>query len=92
MLKHNLHVETLGDLEPPKCPVFQLKHLPDTLKYTYLKEKIYHVIISANLSVYEEERLLVPQEHRSATSYTLDDLMGINHTLYMHQNSTLNLL
>ena len=47
ILKHN------GD------PVFELKPLPDTLKYAYLDEKkIYPVIISANLSEHEEERLL----------------------------------
>ena len=51
-LKHNLPVEILGDPPPPKGdPVFELKQLPDTLKYAYLDgKKIYHVIISANLS------------------------------------------
>ena len=52
ILKHNLPVEILGDPPPPKGdPVFELKPLPDTLKYAYLDEKkIYPVIISANLS------------------------------------------
>ena len=52
ILKHNLHVQVLGDPPPPKGdPVFELKQLPDTLKYAYLDEKkIYPVIISANLS------------------------------------------
>ena len=60
ILKHNLHIEILGDPPPPKGdPVFELKPLPNTLKYTYLDEKkIYPVIISANLSEQEEERLL----------------------------------
>ena len=51
-MKHNLPVEILGDPPPPKGdPMFDLKPLPDTLKYAYLDEKkIYHVIISANLS------------------------------------------
>ena len=51
ILKNNLHVEILGDPPPPKGdPVFELKPLPDTLKYAYLDEKkIYPVIISANL-------------------------------------------
>ena len=36
-------------------PVFELKPLPDNLKYAYLDEnKIYPVIISANLSEHEE--------------------------------------
>ena len=56
ILKHNLPVEILGDPPPPKGdPVFERKPLPDTLKYAYLNEKkIYHVIISANLSEQEE--------------------------------------
>ena len=51
ILKNNLPVEILGDPPPPKGdPVFELKQLPDTLKYAYLDEKkIYPVIISANL-------------------------------------------
>ena len=55
ILIHNLPVETLGDPLPPKSdPVFELKKLPDTLKYAYLDEKkIYPVIISANLSEHE---------------------------------------
>src|SRR4051812_29202090 len=60
ILKHNLPVEPLGILAQPKeDPVFDLKPLPDTLKYTYLDEnKIYPVIINANLLGFEEERLL----------------------------------
>ena len=52
ILKHNLPVEILGDPPPPKGdPVFELKPLPDTLKYANLVEKkIYPVIISTNLS------------------------------------------
>ena len=60
LLKHNLPIETLGGPPPPKGdPVFELKQLPDTLKYAYLDENnIYHVIISANLLEHEEEILL----------------------------------
>ena len=48
ILKHNLSIEILGDPPPPKGePVFELKSLPDTLKYAYLDEKkIYPIIIS----------------------------------------------
>ena len=47
ILKNNLPIEILGDPPPPKGdPVFELKLLPDTLKYAYLDEKkIYPVII-----------------------------------------------
>ena len=76
-MKHNLPVEILGDPPPPKGdPVFELKPLPDTLKYAYLDEKkIYHVIISANLSEQEEEKILKTlNKHRAPIGYTLDDL------------------
>ena len=50
ILKHNLHVEILGDPPPPKGdPVFELKPLPDTLKYAYLDEnKIYLLLLVLN--------------------------------------------
>ena len=88
MLKNNLPVEILGDPPPPKGdPVFELKPLPDTLKYAYLDEKrIYPVIISANLSEHEEEILLnTLKKHRAAIGYTLDDLKGISPTLCQHK-------
>ena len=88
ILKHNFHVETLGDPLPPKSDhVSELKKLPDTLKYAYLDEKkIYPVIISANLSEHEEERLLKTlKKHRAAIGYTLDDLKGISPTLCQHK-------
>ena len=51
-------LKSLGDPPPAKGdPVFELKPLPDTLKYAYLDEKkIYPVIISANLSEHEENK------------------------------------
>ncbi|KAI5018642.1 hypothetical protein ZWY2020_043530 [Hordeum vulgare] len=87
ILKNNLPVELLGDPPPPKGdPVFELKQLPDTLKYAYLDEKeIYHVIISARLSEHEEKKLLKTlRKHRAAIGYTLDDLKGISLTLCQH--------
>ena len=42
LLKHNLPIETLGGPPPPKGdPVFELKQLPDTLKYASLGERRY---------------------------------------------------
>ena len=84
-------VESLGPPLPPKGdPVFDLKVLPDTLKYAYLDEKkIYHVIVNSNLSEHEEERLLeILQKHRKTIGYSLDDLKGITHVLCQH---TINL-
>ena len=88
LLKHNLPIETLGGPPPPKGDlVFELKQWPDTLKYAYLDEKkIYHVIISDNLSEHEEKKLLkTPKKHRAAIGYTLDDLKGISPTLCQHK-------
>ena len=68
--------------------MFELKSLPDTLKYSYLDEKkIYPVIIiSANLSEHEEEiSLKTLKKHRAAIGYTLDDLKGISPTLCQHK-------
>ena len=66
-------VEILGDPPPPKGdPVFELKPLPDTLKYAYLDEK--------------RERLLKTlKKHRAAIGYTLDDIKGISPTLCQHK-------
>src|SRR3954463_6113914 len=77
ILKHNLPVEPLGILSQPKEEqMFDLKLLPDTLKYAYLDEKkLYLVIINSNLSGCEEERLLETlRRHRGGIVYTLDDL------------------
>ena len=84
ILKHNLPVEILGDPPPPKGdPMFELKPLPGTLKYAYLDEKkIYHVVISANLSEQVQEKLLKTlKKHRAAIAYSPDDLKGISPTL-----------
>jgi hypothetical protein len=74
MLKHNLPVEDLGTTLPPKEDrVFDLKPLPDDLKYAYIDDKkIYHVIISAKLSGKKEERLLeILRKHRGAMDILL---------------------
>ncbi|KAK1609849.1 hypothetical protein QYE76_033522 [Lolium multiflorum] len=87
ILKHDLPVEDLGVTPPPKeDPVFDLKPLPDNLKYAYIDDKkTYHVIISAKLSDIEEERLLeILKKHRGAIGYTLDDLKGISPAICQH--------
>jgi hypothetical protein len=87
LIKHNLPVEDLGTTLPPKeDPVFELKPLPDDLKYAYIDDKkIYLVIICSKLSGKEEERLLeILRKHRGAMGYTLDDLKGISPTICQH--------
>ncbi|KAK1605393.1 hypothetical protein QYE76_029066 [Lolium multiflorum] len=60
ILKHDLPVEDLGTTPPPKeDPIFDLKPLPDNLKYAHIDDKkIYPVIISSKLSEIEEERCM----------------------------------
>ncbi|KAK1644533.1 hypothetical protein QYE76_062338 [Lolium multiflorum] len=87
ILKHDLPVEDLGVTPPPKEDhVFDLKPLPDNLKYAYIDDKkTYPVIISAKLSDFEEERLLeILKKHRGAIGYTLDDLKGISPSICQH--------
>ncbi|KAK1653728.1 hypothetical protein QYE76_071533 [Lolium multiflorum] len=87
ILKHDLPVEDLGRTPPPKeDPVFDLKPLPDNLKYAHIDDKkIYPVIISSKLSEIEEERLLeILKKHRGAIGYTLDDLKGISPSICQH--------
>ncbi|KAK1630189.1 hypothetical protein QYE76_004504 [Lolium multiflorum] len=87
ILKHDLPVEDLGTTPPPKeDPVFDLKPLPNNLKYAHIDDKkIYLVIISSKLSEIEEERLLeILKKHRGAIGYTLDDLKGISPSICQH--------
>ncbi|KAK1616540.1 hypothetical protein QYE76_022057 [Lolium multiflorum] len=87
ILKHDLPVEDLGTTPPPKeDPVFDLKPLPDNLKYAHIDDKkIYPVIISSKLSEIEEEKLLeILKKHRGAIGYTLDDLKGISPSICQH--------
>ena len=78
ILKHNLPVEILGiPLHPRVIPC-----LSSNLYLIILN----HVIISANLSEQEEERLLKTlKNHHAAIGYTLDDLKGISPTLCQHK-------
>ncbi|KAK1668126.1 hypothetical protein QYE76_056285 [Lolium multiflorum] len=87
ILKHDLPVEDLSTTPPPKeDPVFDLKPLPDNLKYAHIDDKkIYPVIISSKLTEFEEERLLqILKKHRGAIGYTLDDLKGISPSICQH--------
>ena len=64
MLRHDLPMEDLGISPPPKeDPVFDLKPLPNDLKYVYIDDKkIYPVIISSKLSGEEETKIATYSE------------------------------
>ena len=57
------------------------------MKYAYLHEKKIHpVIVNANLSVHEENKLLrTLRKHYAAIGYTLTDLKGISPTFCQHK-------
>ncbi|KAK1693662.1 hypothetical protein QYE76_010359 [Lolium multiflorum] len=75
ILKHDLPVEDLGTTPPPKeDPVFDLKPLPDNLKYAHIDDKkIYPVIISSKLSEIEEERICFGSRSIMSSSGTPKD-------------------
>uniref|UniRef100_A0A0E0FAB6 Integrase catalytic domain-containing protein n=1 Tax=Oryza meridionalis TaxID=40149 RepID=A0A0E0FAB6_9ORYZ len=74
-------------MEPPPRPPFELKPLPEGLRYAFLhNDKEAHVIISDKLSEDETQRLLsVLEKHRAVLGYSLQDLRGINPALCTHR-------
>ena len=63
------------------------KPLPSHLKHAYLGvESTLPVIISASLTLLEEERLLrVLRDHKQALGWSLADLKGIRPSMCMHR-------
>jgi hypothetical protein len=82
-------VPTNTTLVPPivQAPNLELKQLPKHLTYAYLGEnKALPVIVVANLSLGEEEKLLrMLREHKIAIGWTIADIKGISPTKCMHQ-------
>ncbi|CAN6720855.1 unnamed protein product [Malus baccata var. baccata] len=85
--------ESLGEpkklLQPSKVqpPKLELKVLPEHLKYAYLgADSSLPVIIAANLSSTEEDKLLrILRSHQDAIGWTIADIKGINPTICMHK-------
>jgi hypothetical protein len=73
-------------LEPPK-PTIELKPLPFGLRYTFLNNVQYSLmIISDKFSQEESLRLItVLENHRSAFGLLLHDLKGISPAIYTHR-------
>ena len=64
-----------------------LKELPSHLKYVFLElEKGKPVIISAELTENEEQRLLqILRKYKEAIAWSIEDLKGINPSICMHK-------
>ena len=68
-------------------PQLEQKPLPSHLRYAYLGESsTLLVIISASLTVVEEENLLrVLRDHKDAIGWSVADLKGIRPSMCMHR-------
>jgi hypothetical protein len=70
--------EDIGEIEPeePQVPEVDLKPLPKGLKYEFLvPDKTYPVIVSDELSLEENEKLLnLLKKHRKVIGYSINDL------------------
>ncbi|CAN6691800.1 unnamed protein product [Malus baccata var. baccata] len=70
-----------------QAPSLELKSLPDHLKYVFLGDnETLPVIFSSSLMAIEEEKLVrVLHEYKTAITWTLADIRGINPTTCMHR-------
>ncbi|XP_057734428.1 uncharacterized protein LOC130949824 [Arachis stenosperma] len=68
--------------EKEKPPKLELKPLPSSLKYAFLRDgDTYPVIISSALETQEEKAIIqVLKKHKSALGWTISDLKGISPT------------
>ena len=68
-------------------PQLEQKPLPDHLRYAYLRESsTLPVIISASLTVVEEEKILIVlRDHKDAIGWSLANLKGICPSMCMHR-------
>ena len=69
-----------------QAPTLELKPLPEHLKYAYLeREETLPVIIASNLSMHEQEKLLlVLHEHKTPIAWGIADIKGISPVKCMH--------
>ncbi|WZY72287.1 hypothetical protein YC2023_004527 [Brassica napus] len=77
---------SLSNWSKDKARKVELKPLPSGLKYAFLYEKSYPVIVNANLTSGELALLLNKlHKYRKAIRYSLDDIPGISSDLCMHR-------
>ncbi|XP_058211593.1 uncharacterized protein LOC131323767 [Rhododendron vialii] len=82
-----LTAEEASFLDSPELPKPELKPLPDTLKYAFLKgDDTFPVVISSSLEVDQEAKLLaLLKKHVGAIGWTIADLQGISPTVCTHR-------
>ena len=82
----NRQPSPLENWNPEKAPKIELKQLPSRLKYAFLYNNFYPVIVNANLTDGELALLLNKlRKYRKALRYSLEDIPGISPDLCMHR-------
>ncbi|WZZ51200.1 hypothetical protein YC2023_051307 [Brassica napus] len=77
---------SLSNWSKDKAPKVELKPLPSGLKYGFLYDQSYPVIVNANLTSGELALLLNKlRKYMKAIRYSLDDIPGISPDLGMHR-------
>ncbi|XP_022560075.1 uncharacterized protein LOC111206903 [Brassica napus] len=77
---------SLSNWSKEKAPKVELKPLPSGLKYAFLYDQSYLVIVKANLTSGELVLLLNKQrKHRKTIGYSLDEIPGVSPDLCMHR-------
>lgn len=80
------HLSSLENWNPKKAPKIEIKQLPTGLKYAFLYNNFYHVIVNANLTNGELALLLNKlRKYRKALKYYLEDIPGISPDMCMHR-------
>jgi hypothetical protein len=81
--------EVIGEIKPevPQVPEVDLKPLPKRLKYELLgPDKTYPVIVSDELSLEENEKLLnLLKKHKKVIGYLINDLKGLSPAFCTHR-------
>ncbi|KAG9453456.1 hypothetical protein H6P81_006360 [Aristolochia fimbriata] len=80
----NKDKDEVAEIKDPSKP--ELKPLPSSLKYVYLKNYSKPVTISSCLNAREEKLLIeVLSKHKKAIGWTISNIKGINPTTCMHK-------
>nr|XP_009784062.1 PREDICTED: uncharacterized protein LOC104232536 [Nicotiana sylvestris] len=67
-------------------PKIELKVFPSHLKYVYIEQEQFPVIISSSLTAEQEERQIqVLKSHKGAIGWTVEDIKGISPAIWYNQ-------
>ncbi|XP_031279109.1 uncharacterized protein LOC116137554 [Pistacia vera] len=85
MAIEHIDVKLVSSIESP--PKLELKPLTPTLNYAYLgNDQTLPIIITSNLTIKEEEKLLkVLSDHKTTIGWIIADIKGISPTMCMHK-------